>query len=132
METKRPRGRPPADQAGFRDALLEVDPDLVDFSYSAESYDAVVVIALAAIAAGSDDGVAIGAEINDVTRGGEKCTTFADCADLLANGADIDYDGVSGPLEFIDAGEPSIASILTLQFNAEGVLEVIGSVQGQI
>jgi hypothetical protein len=87
--------------------LLGVDPDLIDFSYAAESYDAVVVIALAAIAAGSDDGVAVGAQINDVTRGGEKCTTFADCKALLEGGADIDYDGVSGPLEFIDAGEPS-------------------------
>ena len=118
--------------ADFRDRLLEVDPELIDFSYSAESYDAVVVTALAAIAAGSDDGVAVGAQINEITRGGEKCSDFATCADLLAGGADIDYDGVSGPLEFIDAGEPSQASILILQFNAEGVIEVVGSVQGAI
>ncbi|MEC6987850.1 MAG: ABC transporter substrate-binding protein, partial [Actinomycetota bacterium] len=32
--------------------LLEVDPDLQDFAYSGESYDAAIVIALAAIAAG--------------------------------------------------------------------------------
>ncbi|MEC7175366.1 MAG: ABC transporter substrate-binding protein, partial [Actinomycetota bacterium] len=81
--------------------LLEVDPDLQDFAYSGESYDAAIVIALAAIAAGDDDGVAVGAQINDVTRGGEKCTTFAGCAAILADGGDIDYDGVSGPLEFI-------------------------------
>jgi ABC-type branched-subunit amino acid transport system substrate-binding protein len=118
--------------ADFRDALLGVDPDLIDFSYSAESYDAVVVTALAAIAAGSDDGVAAGAMINDVTRGGEKCTTFADCAALLADGADIDYDGVSGPLEFTDAGEPSTASILILEFDETGTIVVSGSVQGSI
>ncbi|MEO0493434.1 MAG: ABC transporter substrate-binding protein [Actinomycetota bacterium] len=118
--------------ADFRDALLEVDPELVDFSYSAESYDAVVVVALAAIAAGSDDGVAVGAEINEVTRGGTKCTSFAECADLLADGTDIDYDGFSGPLEFIDAGEPSQASILILEFDADGALFVDGSVQGAI
>ncbi|MEM8708688.1 MAG: ABC transporter substrate-binding protein [Actinomycetota bacterium] len=118
--------------ADFRDALLEVDPELVDFSYSAESYDAVVVVALAAIAAGSDDGVAVGAEINEVTRGGTKCTSFAECADLLAGGEDIDYDGFSGPLEFIDAGEPSQASILILEFDADGALFVDGSVQGAI
>ncbi|MFZ9017805.1 MAG: ABC transporter substrate-binding protein [Ilumatobacteraceae bacterium] len=118
--------------ADFRDALLGVDPELVDFSYSAESYDAVVVIALAAIAAGTDDGVAVGAEINDVTRGGEKCTTFAECKALLEGGADIDYDGVSGPLEFIDQGEPSVASILILEFDGTGSLVVTGSVQGAI
>jgi branched-chain amino acid transport system substrate-binding protein len=118
--------------ADFRDALLGVDPELIDFSYSAESYDAVVVIALAAIAAGSDDGTAAGAQINDITRGGEKCTTFADCKTLLEGGADIDYDGVSGPLEFIDAGEPSVASILILEFDETGTIVVSGSVQGSI
>ena len=116
----------------FKDRLLGVDSALEDFSYSAESYDAVMVIALAALVAGSDDGVAVGAQINDVTRGGTKCTTFKECADLIAAGTDIDYDGVSGPLEFVDAGEPSQASILILEFNAEGVLEVKGSVIGKV
>ena len=55
-----------------------------------------------------------------------------ECADLIAAGTDIDYDGVSGPLEFVDAGEPSQASILILEFNAEGVLEVKGSVIGKV
>jgi len=112
--------------------LLEVDPDLQDFAYSGESYDAAIVIALAAIAAGDDDGVAVGAQINDVTRGGEKCTTFAGCAAILADGGDIDYDGVSGPLEFIDAGEPSEASILIKEFNSEGTLDVVDIIFGKI
>ena len=84
--------------------LLEVDPDLQDFAYSGESYDAAIVIALAAIAAGDDDGVAVGAQINDVTRGGEKCTTFAGCAAILADGGDIDYVGASA-VELIGNGE---------------------------
>ena len=118
--------------ADFRDRLLSVDPGLIDYSYSAESYDATVVMSLAAIVAGSDDGVAVGAAINDVTRGGEKCTTFADCAALLETdpSTDIDYDGVSGPLEFCDPGEPSQASILILEFDAEGALQTVGSVDG--
>ena len=118
--------------ADFQERLLGVDPELIDYSYSAESYDAVIVTALAAMVAGSDDGVAVAAEINDVTRGGEKCTTFADCAALIEGGADIDYDGVSGPLEFIDAGEPSVASILILEFDETGTIQVAGSVQGQV
>lgn len=112
--------------------LLEVDPELQDFAYSGESYDAAIVIALAAIAAGDDDGVAVGAQINDVTRGGDKCTTFAGCVAILADGGDIDYDGVSGPLEFIDAGEPSEASILIKEFNASGELEVVDIIFGKI
>ncbi len=117
--------------ADFRDALLEIDPSLIDFSYSAEAYDAVIIMALAAEMAGSDDGVAIGSEINDITRGGEKCTTFVACRDIIAAGGDPDYDGLSGGGEFIDAGEPSAASILIVEFDAEGVLQTIGSVEGK-
>ena len=118
--------------ADFQAKLLAVDPELVDFSYSAESYDAVVLIALGALAAGTDEPTAIAAEINGLTKDGEKCTTFAACAELVAAGTDIDYDGLSGPLEFIDAGEPSEASILTLQVNGEGSIDVIGSVFGSL
>ena len=119
-------------QTDFRDALLEVDPELIDFSYAAESYDAVVLVALGAIAAGSDDPTAIAAEINGLTQDGDVCENFADCAKLLEEGADIDYDGLSGPLSFIDAGEPSEASVLTLEFDAEGQIEVVGSVFGTL
>lgn len=118
--------------ADFRDRLLAVDGELIDYSYSAESYDAIVVMALAASIAGTDDPVAVAAEINDVTRGGEKCTTYADCLALVEAGTDIDYDGVSGPLEFIDAGEPSQASILILEFDETGTIFVAGSVQGAV
>ncbi len=116
----------------FRDRLLEVDSELIDFSYSAESYDAVIVTVLAALVAGSDDGIAVAAEINGVTSGGEKCTTFADCAALAEAGTDFDYDGVSGPLEFQDEGEPTQASILILEFDETGAIVVDGSVQGSV
>lgn len=119
-------------QEDFRDALLEIDPDLEDFSYSAESYDAVVLVALGAIAAGSDDPTAIAAEINGLTQDGDQCDNYADCAKLLEEGADIDYEGRSGPLSFIDAGEPSEASVLTLQFDETGAIEVVGSVFGTL
>ena len=116
----------------FRDQLLGVDPDLVDFSYAAESYDTVVIMSLAATVAGSTDGVAMAAEINDVTRGGEKCTSYAECLPLAEAGTDFDYDGVSGPLEFRDEGEPTQASSLTLEFDDQGVIFVAGSVQGSV
>jgi len=118
--------------ADFRDLLLAVDPALEDFSYAAESYDTVIILALAATVAGTDDGVAVGAEINDVTRGGEKCTTYADCLVLAEAGTDFDYDGVSGPLEFRDEGEPTQASILILEFDETGAIFVDGSVEGSV
>jgi alpha-glucoside transport system substrate-binding protein len=128
---------PGVDVAGelpeFRDRLLEVDPDLTDFSYAAETYDAVIVTVLANLLTGqTGDAVAIATAINDVTRGGQKCTTLLECGLLLQGGVtDIDYDGVSGPLEFNDAGEPTEASILILEFDATGALGVIGSIAGK-
>ncbi|MCY7363863.1 MAG: ABC transporter substrate-binding protein [Frankiaceae bacterium] len=95
----------------FRELLLGVDPALTDFSYAAESYDAVITSALAAIAAEGDSGEAIASTLADVTREGEKCTTFADCIALLEAGDDIDYDGISGPIEMSDAGDPTSAIV---------------------
>jgi ABC-type branched-subunit amino acid transport system substrate-binding protein len=91
------------------------DP-LEDFNYAAESYDAVVVIALAVHKAGTD-GSAHAAEIVDITLGGEKCTTFVECRDIIDAGGDPDYDGVSGPHDFNGNGEPLKGSYAVLTFD---------------
>jgi len=109
----------PAIADDFKNRLLEVDPTLKDFTYGQESYDAVIVSALAAVAAGNDSGKAIAQEIPGVTREGEKCSDFATCADLLADGQDIDYDGVSGPIELSDSGSPLQATIGVYEYDAE-------------
>ncbi len=103
---------PGAEATGeFRERLLMVDPALTDFSYSAESYDAVVTSALAAVAADCTAGSALAAELPGVTAGGTECTSFQECAEMLGNGDDIDYNGVSGPIELSDQGDPTEASV---------------------
>ena len=79
-------------------------------AYAAQSYDSVVVTALAAAVAHTDEPALVAKEINGVTKGGEKCTSFAACMTLVKDGKDIDYDGPSGPLEFTDPGEPCSAT----------------------
>ncbi len=107
----------------FQSRLLEFDPSLVDFNYAAESYDAVMVMTLAAQIAGSD-GIEFASEINGVTRGGEKCTVYADCLALIQGGTtDIDYDGVSGPMEFSGNGEPTVASYGVLSFGPDNRID---------
>ncbi|MGZ5401100.1 MAG: ABC transporter substrate-binding protein [Nocardioides sp.] len=96
---------------GFNDRLLEIDPQLDDFSYGPQSYDAAMIIALAAIQAGSDNGEAIGAEIINVTKEGTACSTFEECAQLLEDGEDIDYEGASGPTDMNDTGSPASGTI---------------------
>jgi len=100
----------------FKKRMLEVDPNLKDFTYGPESYDATIVAALAALQAGNDSGKAIAQEMQAVTSEGEKCTEFQACADLIADGTDIDYDGVSGPIEFNSTGSPSSATIGIFQY----------------
>jgi ABC-type branched-subunit amino acid transport system substrate-binding protein len=105
----------------FRSRIKDIDPKVDDINYAAESYDAVVTITLAAQIAGSD-GVELAREINGVTAGGQKCTTYKDCLDLVKAGTDIDYDGVSGPMEFAGNGEPTLGNYGLLEFGKDNRL----------
>jgi ABC-type branched-subunit amino acid transport system substrate-binding protein len=105
----------------FRAQLEEIDPELADVNYAPESYDAVVVIALAAQVAGTD-GIELASEINGVTRDGEKCTSYVDCLELVEAGTDIDYDGRSGPLNFAQNGEPTRGTYALLEFGPDNRL----------
>src|SRR3712207_4449606 len=105
------KGTTPLTELGgdFTNRLLEIDPNLQDYNYAGETYDAVVVTALAAQAAGTNDANVFKEFINGITVGGEACTDFAACLEIINNGGNVDYDGISGPLSFADAGEPAEA-----------------------
>jgi hypothetical protein len=62
--------------ASLKSRLLEVNPKLTDYSYAPESYDAAVLIALAAEAAKDDSGVSIAGKLKEISEGGEKCKEF--------------------------------------------------------
>ena len=116
----------------FKQRLRTVDPKLTDYLYSAETYDAVVVSALAAQLAGSTDAAAIAKQIVGVTTGGERCEDPASCLRLAAQGRDIEYRGVSlTRAGFTDAGEPATASYATLHFDEQklddGKTEFVGA-----
>lgn len=109
----------------FQAALQEFAPDLEDFTFAPQVYDCVHIIALAAIAAGSDDPSVFVDEMVNVTREGEECSTFTDCVELLEAGEDINYQGPSGASTFTDAGEPEIGTyeVWTFQDGEFTVLE---------
>jgi hypothetical protein len=108
----------------FRDRLLKVDPKLGNtFNYAGESYDAVVITALASAMAQSNQATVFGPYVNGVTFGGDKCEDFKSCMDIIAKGGNPDYDGVTGPLAFADPGEPAVASFGTLQFGPDNKLD---------
>jgi ABC-type branched-subunit amino acid transport system substrate-binding protein len=116
----------------FKKKLLAVDPKLTEFSYSPESYDAVVLTALAAEAAKDDSGTAIASKLVEVSKGGTKCTTFEECDKLIKANTDIDYDGVSGPVEFSDAGDPTEATIGIYQYGADNTYKFLEPKNGKL
>jgi branched-chain amino acid transport system substrate-binding protein len=112
--------------------FLAVDPELTEFSYAAESYDAVMLIALAAIAGGAADGATIKANLKAVSEGGEKVTDFATAVQMLADGKDIDFDGLSGPITFDDNGDPTEAYVGIYKFNADNTNTGVKSEYGKL
>lgn len=118
--------------ADFKARLQSVSPGLKDFTYGPESYDATILVALAAIAAKDDSGASIASKMQSVSAGGEKCTTFKACADLLKQGKDIDYDGVSGPIEFNSKGDPSQAEIGIYKYGANNMYTFVEAKKGKL
>jgi len=112
--------------------LREVDPQLTEFSYAAESYDGTILIGLAAIAAESDAGPAVAKELVNVSREGTKCESFKECKDLLEQGEDIDYDGYSGPVDFLPNGDPGVAFIGIYQYKPDNTYQFVEARRGEI
>ncbi|MFK7918403.1 MAG: ABC transporter substrate-binding protein [Ilumatobacter sp.] len=94
--------------------------DLSDPTYGAESYDAVILVALAAVADDSDAPASLADQIVDVSRSGIECTEFAECAALLDAGEDIDYQGRSGAVDLTDDFELATASVLVFRYDTAG------------
>ncbi|HVE96812.1 MAG TPA: ABC transporter substrate-binding protein [Pseudonocardiaceae bacterium] len=109
--------------ANFQQRLNAEDPRLVDNNYAGESYDAVVITALAAEQAKSTKGVDIASEINGITKDGEKCVTFRQCRDIIDSGGNPDYDGVTGTLDFTEAGERAVGSYGILTFDSQNRID---------
>ena len=126
------KGTAPASAANedFLSSLAEFAPDLGDNTqFAPQVYDCAVAVALAAEAAGSADAEEFKNSIVDVTKEGTECTSYEECKGLLDDGEDIDYQGVSGPLDFTDAGEPGRASIEVYGFNDKGEFESLETVE---
>lgn len=114
-----PSASPANGEATFGERLETAFPGTPTI-FSAQKYDCLVVTVLAAQAAQSADPAVFVNEVINVTKGGEKCTLFEDCFNLVMEGKDIDYDGASGPLDFGPNGEPGIGTYDVFLYDAEG------------
>jgi len=86
-----------------------------------------VLLALASLAAGSTESADVAAKLQEVSGGsggGTKCTSFAECADIIIGGGVADYDGVSGPITLNDVGDPTEAEIGIYVYKEDNTYEV--------
>lgn len=120
------KGTAPASiNPGFTPELRDfASEDMQEVQFAPQAFDCVTTIALAAQAAESTDPTVFVDEMVGVTKNGQQCSSFEECKNLLDEGADIDYQGVSGPLEFTDVGEPSEARYAIYSFNEQGEMQV--------
>ena len=79
-------------------------------AWSAFAYDCVVTAALSIETADSFTAPALEEVVRDVTRpSGQEAFTYEAASEILADGGpgDLDYQGVSGPIDFDDNGDPT-------------------------
>ncbi len=108
--------------------VAEGNAKLDSYLYGPESYDAVVLLALAALAAGSVEGVDMAAKMQEVSGGsggGTKCTSFAECADIINGGGVADYDGISSPVTFDEFGDPTQGNILVSVYGDDNKITAV-------
>ena len=122
---------------GFKDQLVawyssSQGEEVNDFSYGAESYDATILSALAAVKGGANDSLSVNQNFAAVSGAtdGEECNTYADCVALLEEGKEIRYAGPSGIGPIDDENDPSSAFIGIYQYDANNKNVLSGTVEG--
>jgi len=113
-----------ANDAGASGKLVADIAELTNESatglFATQAYDCANLFMLAAIQSGSTRADLIADEVGAVSVGGQLCLSFIACANLLADGRNIDYDGPSGQLQLGANGDPSTAVFEEFTFDSGG------------
>jgi branched-chain amino acid transport system substrate-binding protein len=105
---------------------------LSDYSYAAESYDAVMLAALAAVRGEANDSVTVQenyAAVSGATDG-EECTSFEDCVALLDKGSEIKYSGPSGIGPLNDLHDPVSGFVGIFAFDEANTPALSSTIEG--
>jgi branched-chain amino acid transport system substrate-binding protein len=116
--------------AAFQAKLKAVDAGIGSFYYAPEAYDATILAALAATLAHDDAGIRVASQLRAASVGGIKCTSYAECLDVLVTEPAIDYDGISGALNLNAAGDPTSATYGVFTYTADNKYARSASIAG--
>lgn len=119
-----------AADAAFQAKIKAVDSGAASFQYAPEAYDATILAALAAALAHDDAGMRVASQLRSASVGGIKCTSYAECLDVLKTEPAIDYDGVSGDVNLDAAGDPTTGSYGVYTYTADNKYALSGSAAG--
>lgn len=105
----------------FQKNVKSFNAKVTDFTYTAETYDAIVLAALAAQKGGATDGTTVQKNLMAVSGStkGEECDSYKACLALLKDGKEIQYKGQTSIGAFNDAHDPSSASIGVYKYDAD-------------
>ncbi|MBT1163166.1 ABC transporter substrate-binding protein [Bifidobacterium felsineum] len=108
--------------------------DISTFTYGAETYDGIILAALAAQKGGSADGATIQKNMAAVSgaNGGTKCSTYKDCVAALKSGKEITYKGLTGIGPFNKNNDPSSANIGVYVFDDQNVPKFDHTQEGKV
>jgi branched-chain amino acid transport system substrate-binding protein len=108
----------------FKRRVRSIDPSLDNYNYAGESYDAVMIAALAAETARTSDPLVVAKYVVGVTTGGDTCQSARACLDMIHSGHNVQYRGISLRRSGLtDAGEPSTAMYATLNFGRDNHID---------
>ena len=107
--------------ADFQKKVKSMESSVKDYTYAAETYDGVILFALAAQKGGKTDGETIQKNLLAVSgaNGGTKCKSYKECVALLKDGKDIEYVGQTGIGPFNKNHDPSSANIGVYKFGED-------------
>lgn len=89
--------------------------------YQAETFDAFIVTALAMVAGGETTGAAVDANLAKIAGPpGEVVRTYEEGVKLLGEGKEINYEGVSGSINFNDTGNVGVPAVRIMEVDKDG------------
>lgn len=107
---------------------------LDSYAYGAESYDAAMLVALAALKGNGSDGQTVRDNLATVSGadGGTECTGWVECSDLIMASEDIIYQAVSGVGPFNSDNDPASAYVGVYVFDDANVPQWTEAVYGEV
>ncbi|QOD93904.1 ABC transporter substrate-binding protein [Chryseoglobus sp. 28M-23] len=120
-------GTPASDQ--FIARLRQSDPALRSFRYAVETYDAVVLAALAALEYDDDGGPSIAAGLPRITAEGYRCGSVAECRVVHDDRGSFHYVGLVGDVAFDASGDVTKADYGLYRYSEENRPVRIGTLR---